>query len=97
MSLKNGFYEFDGKNLILNVLATPNAKNDKILSTKGDELKISIKAQREKSKATAYLIEFLMQEFGTKDIKINFGEFSTHKQFFIQNPTKFPPILGLQK
>lgn len=96
MSLKNGFYEFDGANLTLNVLATPNAKNDKILSIKGEELKISIKAQREKSKATAYLTNFLMQEFGTKDVAINFGEFSTHKQFIIKNPTKIPPILGVQ-
>lgn len=94
--LKYGFYEHRGEDLLLNVLTTANAKNDKILKPKANQLKISIKAQREKGKATEYLREFLAKEFGVNlsSIELIYGQTSTSKQFLIKQPKKLPQIIG---
>ncbi|MDX8383470.1 MAG: DUF167 domain-containing protein, partial [Ghiorsea sp.] len=38
----NTFYTWDGDILVLNLLGTPNAKNDKIGKPKGNQLKINV-------------------------------------------------------
>ena len=87
--MKN-FYAWDGDELVLNVLGTPGAKRDKILSPRGNELKISVKVAPEQGKATEYMIKFLAKTFGVKktDIRVVFGQTTINKQFRIKNPTK---------
>ena len=84
------FWAWDGDELVLNVLGTPGAKQDKILSPRGNELKVSVKAAAEGGKATDYMIKFLAKTFGVKkqDIKIVFGQTTINKQFRIKNPKK---------
>lgn len=90
------FFKWQGDDLLLNVLTTANAKNDKILKPKADQLKISIKAQREKGKATEYLRDFLAKEFGVSlnSVELIYGQTSTNKAFLIKEPKKIPPIIG---
>jgi len=89
------FYKFDGDDLVLNVLGTPGAKQDKILSARGNQLKISVKAAPEQGKATEYMIKFLTKVFGVKksDIVLLYGQTTLSKQFRIKSPKKLPPVI----
>ncbi len=88
--LKCGFYEWDGDVLVLNILGTPMAKKDAILKPKGNQLKISVKAQPEGGRATDYMVSFLAKEFGVSrsDIEVVYGQQSIHKQLRIKAPKK---------
>ncbi len=93
--LKNEFYEWRQEALILNILGTPSAKQDKILKPKGTQLKVSIKKAPEDGKATDYMVKFLANEFGVSksDIKVVYGETSINKQFCIKSPQKLPSVI----
>lgn len=90
--LKHIFYEWDGDVLVLNILGTPMAKQDAILKPKGNQLKVSVKAQPQNGKATDYMIEFLAKEFGinTANFEVVYGRESIHKQLRIKSPRKLP-------
>lgn len=90
--LTHGFYEWDGDVLVLNILGTPMAKKDVILKPKGNQLKVSVKAQPEGGRATDYMVAFLAKEFGvsSSDIEVVYGRESIHKQLRIKSPKKFP-------
>ncbi len=94
-SLQEEFYEWRDNTLILNVLGTPNAKQDKILKPKGTQLKISVKKEPEDGKATEYMIRFLSCEFGVhnKEIELVYGLTTPSKQFHIKNPKKLPSFI----
>lgn len=93
--LKNIFFEWCNDILILNVLGTPSAKQDKILKPKGTQLKVSIKKAPEDGKATDYMVKFLANEFGVSksSIEVVYGETSINKQFRIKSPQKLPEII----
>ncbi len=93
--LKHIFYEWDGDILVLNILGTPMAKQDAVLKPKGNQLKISVKAQPQNGRATDYMVEFLAKEFGvsTSAIEVVYGRESIHKQLHIKAPKKLPKII----
>lgn len=97
--LKEIFYEWDGDVLVLNMLGTPSAKQDVILKPKGNQLKVSVKAQPQNGKATDYMVDFLAKEFGVSSsaIEVVYGQESIHKQLRIKAPKKLPKIIGEQK
>lgn len=86
------FYEWDGDILVLNILGTPSAKNDAILKPKGNQLKVSVKAQPQDGKATDYMVDFLANAFGVSAsaIRVVYGRESIHKQLRIKAPKKLP-------
>lgn len=94
--LEHLFYEWDGDVLVLNILGTPSAKQDTILKAKGNQLKVSVKAQPEGGKATDYMVSFLAKEFGVSAsaIEVVYGQESIHKQLRIKAPKKLPKIIG---
>ncbi|KIM12006.1 MAG: hypothetical protein KU37_03960 [Sulfuricurvum sp. PC08-66] len=94
-TLAHEYYEWGGDTLILNVLGTPLSKRDAIGKPKGNQLKISVKAQPEDGKATDYMVRFLAGEFGvsTKAIEVVYGRTSIHKQLRIHAPQKLPSPL----
>ncbi|KIM02903.1 MAG: hypothetical protein KN64_13590 [Sulfurovum sp. AS07-7] len=93
--LKNQFFEWQDNVLVLNILGTPSAKQDKILKPKGTQLKVSIKKAPEDGKATEYMVKFLAGEFGVsnKDIEVVYGMTSVNKQVRIKSPTKLPSTI----
>lgn len=97
--LKELFYEWDGDVLVLNILGTPSAKQDVILKPKGNQLKVSVKAQPQNGKATDYMVDFLAKEFGVSAsaIEVVYGQESIHKQLRIKAPKKLPKIIGDKK
>ena len=90
--LKHGFYEWDGNVLVLNILGTPMAKKDVILKPKGNQLKVSVKAQPENGRATDYMVSFLAKELGvsSSDIEVVYGRENIHKQLRIKEPKRVP-------
>lgn len=90
--LANGFYEWNGDILALNILGTPMAKQDAILKPKGNQLKVSVKAQPQNGKATDYMVDFLAKEFGVSAsaIEVVYGRESIHKQLRIKAPRRVP-------
>jgi uncharacterized protein (TIGR00251 family) len=86
------FYEWDGDVLVLNILGTPAAKRDVIGKVKGNQLKVSVKAQPQNGRATDYMVVFLAKEFGIggSDIEVVYGRESIHKQLRIKSPKKLP-------
>lgn len=89
------FYEWDGDILVLNILGTPAAKRDVIGKPKGNQLKVSVKAQPQNGRATDYMVNFLAKEFGvsTSSIEVVYGRESIHKQLRIKAPKKVPKII----
>jgi len=92
----NTFYAWDGDILILNILGTPNAKNDKIGKPKGNQLKISAAAIPRGGKATDHMVKFLAKEFGVRvsDIEVVFGRMNVNKQLRITAPTRLPAVIA---
>jgi len=92
----NTFYAWDGDILILNILGTPNAKNDKIGKPKGNQLKINVAAVPRGGKATDHMVKFLAKEFGVRvsDIEVVFGRMNVNKQLRITAPTRLPPVIA---
>jgi len=86
------FYAWEGDILVLNVLGTPSAKRDIIGKPKGNQLKISVKANPVAGKATDYMVRFLAKEFGVspKDIEVVFGRMNINKQLRIKAPKTLP-------
>lgn len=85
--------------MVLNILGTPMAKQDMILKPKGNQLKISVKAQPQNGKATDYMVDFLAKEFGVRSsaIEVVYGRESIHKQLRIKAPKKIPSKLEIHK
>ncbi len=90
--LAHCFYEWEGDVLVLNILGTPAAKRDVVGKPKGNQLKISVKAQPQKGKATDYMVAFLANEFGVSAsaIEVVYGRESIHKQLRIKAPKSVP-------
>ncbi|MGE4418626.1 MAG: DUF167 domain-containing protein [Sulfurimonas sp.] len=86
------FYEWEGDVLVINILGTPAAKRDVIGKVKGNQLKVSVKAQPEGGRATDYMVAFLAKEFGVSQsyIEVVYGRESIHKQLRIKAPKKLP-------
>ncbi len=88
----NSFYAWEGEILILNVLGQPCAKRDAIGKVLGNQLKISVREEPSRGKATDYMVRFLADEFNvsTKDIQVVSGRFNVNKQLRIKNPKNLP-------
>lgn len=91
-NLEHIFYEWQGDVLVINILGTPAAKRDVIGKVKGNQLKVSVKAQPVAGKATDYMVNFLAKEFGvsTSNFEVVYGRESIHKQLRIKAPKKLP-------
>ncbi|MCJ7764645.1 MAG: DUF167 family protein, partial [Thiovulaceae bacterium] len=55
-NLAHTFYAWEGDILLLNILGTPCAKQDKIGKVKGHQLKVSVTATPVAGKATDYMV-----------------------------------------
>ncbi len=93
------FYKWDSDILILNVLGTANAKQDRIGKIKANQLKISVKVAPDNGKATNYMIKFLAKTFGVRrsSIELVYGRTNINKQFKIKSPTKLIEYIKREK
>lgn len=96
MNSNTSFYYWEGDVLVLNVLGTPSAKQDKIGKPKGNQLKISVTAEPTHGKATDHMVRFLAKQFdvSVKDIEVVFGQMNINKQLRIKSPKKLPAVIA---
>ncbi|MFK5984852.1 MAG: DUF167 domain-containing protein [Pseudomonadota bacterium] len=90
------FYSWDKDILVVNILGTPSAKQNKIGKVKGQQLKVSVTASPEKGKATIAMVRFLAREFGVKPsaIEVVYGNTNINKQIRIKSPQKLPKLIN---
>lgn len=94
--MKKPFFTWDGDTLVLNILGTPNAKQDAIGKVKGHQLCVSVTAVPRAGRATDHMVRFLAAEFGVAvaDIEVIFGRMNINKQLRIKAPKRLPSIIG---
>lgn len=94
--MKRPFFTWDGDTLVLDILGTPNAKQDAIGKVKGHQLCVSVTAVPRAGKATDHMVRFLATEFGVAvaDIEVVFGRMNINKQLRIKAPKRLPSIIG---
>ena len=86
------FYEWRGKDLILNIHVQTRAKENAITGLHGDRLKLRINAPPVDNKANQHIVNYLANEFSVKqsDIKLISGLKHRDKQMIIKRPTQLP-------
>ena len=92
--VKNPFFWWEGKTLVVNILGKARASKDAIGQPRGTELKVTVTAPPENGRATDHMVRFLAREFGVSPsaIEVVFGKMSAHKQLRITAPTQLPPV-----
>ncbi|WP_455231946.1 DUF167 domain-containing protein [Geopseudomonas aromaticivorans] len=95
-SATGSFCTWEGDTLVLNILGTPNAKQDAIGKPKGHQLCISAAAAPVAGRATDHMVRFLANEFGVPphDIEVVFGRYNINKQMRIKSPKSLPAVIS---
>jgi len=86
------FYEWHGKDLLLNIHVQTRAKEGAITGLHGERLKLRIHAPPVDNKANQHIVNYLANEFNVKqsDIKLISGLKHRDKQMRIKQPTDLP-------
>ena len=86
------FYEWRGKDLLLNIHVQTRAKENVITGLHGYRLKLRINAAPVDNKANQHIVNYLANEFNVKqsDIKLISGLKHRDKQMRIKQPTQLP-------
>lgn len=86
------FYEWRGKDLLLNIHVQTRAKENAITELHGVRLKLRINVPPVENKANRHIINYLANEFSVKqsDIELISGLRHRDKQMKIKQPTQLP-------
>lgn len=89
-------YQWQGTDLILNLLVQPRASKDEWVGIQADRIKLRLTAPPVDGKANLYLVKFLAREFGVAKSQIQHekGETSRLKRVRIHQPTRLPAFLS---
>jgi len=89
------WYHWDGPDLLLAVHIQPRARQDEIVGTHGDRLKIRITAPPVDGKANSHLIRFLAETCGVaaSAVEVIAGASGRDKRLRIRAPRQLPPPL----
>ncbi|MCL5798801.1 MAG: DUF167 domain-containing protein [Gammaproteobacteria bacterium] len=92
--VKNQFFWWEGKTLVVNILGKARASKDAIGQPRATHLKVTVTAPPENGRATDHMVRFLAREFGVSPsaIEVVFGRMSARKQLRITAPTKLPQV-----
>lgn len=95
--MAQGFYRWDGEDLVLDCQLQPRASRDEFAGLQGERLKIRLSAPPVDGKANAQLLEFLARAFGVprRQVELEAGQTSRLKRVRIRRPTKLPEELDI--
>lgn len=87
--------QWQGRDLVLQVVIQPRASRDEIAGEQGDRLKIRITAPPVDGQANQHLIRFLAKTFkvAKSRVLIENGESGRLKRVRIQDPQQLPALL----
>ncbi|MFQ5470585.1 MAG: DUF167 family protein [Gammaproteobacteria bacterium] len=82
------WYQYSGKDILLNLVITPRASKDEIVGIQNGRLKIRITSPPTDGKANAHLVKFLAREFHVpkSSIDVISGQTNRKKRILIRNP-----------
>jgi uncharacterized protein (TIGR00251 family) len=86
------YYQWQGTDLLLQLVVQPKAGKDEIVGPHGDEWKVRVKAPPVDGEANQALIKFLSKIFKVpkSHITIISGDASRHKRLLIKAPKRLP-------
>lgn len=89
------FYQWEGKNLLLDLYVQPNAKNDELVGEYNARLKVRITPPPVDNKANKYLLKYLAKTFAVpaSQVKLIKGENQRNKRVKIITPAKLPKLI----
>jgi uncharacterized protein (TIGR00251 family) len=89
---EDGWYRWDGDNLLLSLRVQPRSRKDQFIEPYGDHYKVQITAPPIDGKANDHIVKFLANSFGVRrsQVSLQTGQTSRNKLFRIELPTKFP-------
>lgn len=93
------FYQWQDKDLIINVRIQPKASQDSFAEILDNRLKIRITAPPVDGKANKHLTNFLAKQFKVTKASVNIlsGETGRNKRIKISRPKQIPDKLGISK
>jgi len=93
--MAEGFYRWEGRTLVLNILGRPNAKRTAIGRPAGKRLQVHVALAPRAGKATAHMVSHLAGVFGVAEsaIEVVYGEKNVKKQLRIRNPKRLPKVI----
>ncbi|KPJ91628.1 MAG: hypothetical protein AMJ53_11235 [Gammaproteobacteria bacterium SG8_11] len=88
-----GYYHWQGKDLLLQILVQPKGGKDEIVGPYGKELKVRLKAPPVDGQANQALVKFFCKLFKVPQSQVHIlsGELSRHKRLRIESPKTLPP------
>lgn len=94
----DGWYQWQGEDLILSVRLQPRASRDEIVGPHGDALKIRITAPPVEGQANAHLLRFLAETFavGRGEVTLLSGDTARSKRLRIHAPGQLPQKAMIQ-
>lgn len=86
------WYQWQGRDLLLDIHLQPRASRDEIVGPHGTALKVRITAPPVDGQANVHLQKFIARAFGVarSAVVLVAGETSRNKRLRIQGPTKLP-------
>lgn len=95
MNQAEDFFFWQEDYLVVNILGTPSAKQNKIGKIRGNQLKVSVTCAPENGKATQFMVKYLAKEFAVKTsaIEVIYGQTQINKQLRIHQPKRFPAAI----
>ncbi|MFA5677782.1 MAG: DUF167 family protein [Pseudomonas sp.] len=93
------FYQWQGKNLIIDCHLQPGAKTIGFAGLHGERLKIRISAPPVDGKANTMLLEFLARAFAVskRQVSLLSGHQSRQKRVLIEAPQQLPDELAITR
>lgn len=93
------WYSWQAGSLLLSCYLQPRAARDEIVGLHADSVKIRITAPPVEGQANAHLQKFLARQFGVakSNVSIISGELGRQKRVKIDQPTKLPPQLDIER
>lgn len=92
MTVLDTWYQWDQKDLLLNVRVQPKARHDEIVGPYSNALKVRITAPPVDGIANSHLIRFLAKTFGVpiSQVSLLSGKTGRDKRLRIQSPVILP-------
>jgi uncharacterized protein (TIGR00251 family) len=91
-----GWYQWQGKDLILHLRIQPKASRDAFIAPYGEgEFKVAISSPPVDGKANARLIRFIAKAFGLPKsaVTLEAGDKSRSKTLRLKSPKQLPPVI----
>lgn len=92
----DGFCQWDGDTLVLNILGRPRANRTRVGKVIGNQLEVHVAENPVRGRATAHLVRYLAGRFDVSEgaITVVFGVYNVNKQLRIKAPKQLPAVIA---